>query len=78
MRYVAAKRLSWDPSRSGGGTLGPSTDALRLTKQGSSPSVWDLPMAFAPSWIGYRDCPLRTFDAGQSTSALWRAGCGVG
>ena len=27
-------------------------------------------MAFAPSWIGYRDCPLRTFDAGQCTSAL--------
>lgn len=47
--YMAATRLSGDQRRPGGGTLGPFTDALRLTKQGSSPSVWDLPMALHPS-----------------------------
>lgn len=62
--YVAAKRLSWDPSRPGGGTLGPFTDALRPTKQGSSPSVWHLPMAFCTIMDAPRDpgrrSPFRT------------------
>jgi len=47
--YVATERLSWDPSRPGGGMLGPFSDALRLTKKGATPSVWDLPLAFHPS-----------------------------
>ena len=46
--YVARERLSFDPRLPGSGSLGAFRPQLRLTKQGSTRSVWDLPICFDP------------------------------
>ncbi|HEX2052960.1 MAG TPA: hypothetical protein VHJ78_04420, partial [Actinomycetota bacterium] len=50
--YIAAPRLSLAPHLPGAGTLGRFRPAIRLSKLGGPPSLWDLPAAFHPSRTG--------------------------
>ena len=47
--YVAADRIDAAPQLPGAGVLGLYRPALRLTRVGCTPSVWDLPIGFHPS-----------------------------
>ncbi len=64
--YVATERLLWDDSRPGGGILGPFTEALRLTRHGATPSVWDLPVALHP----FRTAARLTYNSGLSSWSI--------
>lgn len=64
--YVAAERLTIGGEQldlPGAGTFGKYDDRLRLTKVGSSRSIWDLPAWFTPTLqrptLGYHSDPAR-------------------
>lgn len=47
--YVATSRLSFDTRLKGAGSVGRYRPELRLTRAGSTPSTWELPIGFHPS-----------------------------
>jgi Nucleotide modification associated domain 3 len=51
--YVATERLTVDPRRPGAGSLGSYRSELRLTRPGSPPSIWELPLCFHPDHTSF-------------------------